>query len=131
VATWSDVRRLAGSLPEVDEQTMADGTARWRVRRVLFLWERPLRRADLEALGDRAPGEMPLAARVADLGVRAALIADQPDVFFTTPHFENYPAVLARLDRLSAQDLEELVVEAWLQRAPTKLVKDFLADRTG
>ena len=131
MATWSEVRLLACSLPEVEEQTMADGSARWRVRRALFLWERPLRRADLEALGDRAPEQTPLAARVADLGVRAALIADQPDVFFTTPHFENYPAVLARVDRLSAEDLEELVVDAWLQRAPAKLVKDFLGDRAG
>jgi len=110
---------------------MADGSARWRVRRTLFVWQRPLRRADLEALGDLAPEETPLAARVADLGVRAALIAEQPDVFFTTPHFENYPAVLARLERLSPADLEELVVEAWLQRAPAKLVKVFLADRAG
>jgi len=131
MATWSDVRRIACSLPEVDEQTMADGSTRWRVRRVLFVWERPLRRGDLDALGGQAPDEVPLAARVADLGVRSALIADQPDVYFTTPHFESYPAVLARLDRMSVTDLEELVVEAWLQRAPSRLVKEFLAGQTG
>src|SRR5947209_15064465 len=111
MATWADVRRIAGSLPEVDEQTMADGSSRWRVRRTLFVWERPLRRGDLEALGEQAPVEPPIAARVADLGVRAALIAEQPDVFFTIPHFATYPAVLARLDRLAADDLDELVVE--------------------
>jgi hypothetical protein len=131
MATWADVRRVAGSLPEVDEQTMADGSSRWRVRRTLFVWERPLRRGDLEALGDQAPADPPLAARVADLGVRAALIAEQPDVFFTMPHFATYPAVLARLDRLAAADLEELVVEAWLLRAPAKLAREFLADREG
>ena len=121
MATWSDVRRIAGELPEVDEQTMADGSSRWRVRRTLFVWERPLRRGDLEALGKAAPKDAPLAARVADVGVRAAMIAEDPDLFFTIPHFDGYPAVLARLDRLSAADLEELVVEAWLLRAPAKL----------
>jgi len=131
VATWEDVRAIAGTLPEVDEQVMADGSCRWRVRKTLFVWERPLRRGDLEALGEQAPQDPPLAARVADLGVRAAMIADQPDVFFTMPHFANYPAVLARLDRLSEPDLEELVVEAWLLRAPAKLAKQFLADRQG
>jgi len=131
MASWDDVRNIAGSLPEVDEQTMADGSSRWRVRKTLFVWERPLRRGDLEALGEQAPEDPPLAARVADLGVRAALIAEQPEVFFTMPHFANYPAVLARLDRLSVADLEELVVEAWLLRAPAKLVKSFLADRPG
>lgn len=131
MATWADVRRIAGALPEVDEQVMADGSSRWRVRKTLFVWERPLRRGDLEALGEQAPDDPPLAARVADLGVRAALIAEQPNVFFTIPHFEGYPAVLARLDRLSSADLDELVVEAWLLRAPAKLVKEFIADRPG
>jgi len=131
VSTWPDVRAVATSLPEVDERTMADGTCRWQVRRTLFVWERPLRRVDIEALGDDAPDGPVLAARVAELGARAAMIADQPDLYFTTPHFRDYSAVLARLDRLGREDLEELVTEAWLQRAPTKLVKAYLADRPG
>jgi hypothetical protein len=129
VATWADVRAVATSLPEVVEEPVRDGTLRWRVRDKLFAWERPLRRADLEALGAAAPDGPVLATRVADLGVRAALIAEQPDVYFTTPHFADYPAVLARLERLGSADLQELVLDAWLSRAPARLVKDFLADR--
>ena len=70
-----------------------------------------------------------LAARVADVGVKEALIADDPEVFFTTPHFDGYPAVLIRLDRISVPELDEVVVEAWLARAPKRLATQYLADR--
>ena len=93
------------------------------------MWERPLRRADYDALGEAAPDGPILGARVADVGVKEALLADQPDVYFTTPHFDGYPAVLVRLNRITVADLEELVVEAWLDRAPKRLGMQFLAER--
>jgi hypothetical protein len=131
VASWADVRAVALALPEVTENETAQGTARWRVRDKLFAWERPLRRADLEALGAAAPGGPVLAAHVADVGVRAVMISEEPDLYFTTPHFANYPAVLARLDLLGSADLEELLTEAWLLRAPARLRKAFEADAQG
>ena len=69
-----------------------------------------------------------LAARVADVGVKEALIADAPDVFFTTPHFDGYPAVLIRLDRIPVPELAEVVTEAGLTRAPKRLAAQLLAD---
>ncbi|MGH2888241.1 MAG: hypothetical protein ACRDNJ_01305, partial [Solirubrobacteraceae bacterium] len=54
-----------------------------------------------------------------------ALIEDDPGVFFTTPHFDGYPAILARLERMSAELLEEVVVEAWLVRAPRRLAEAY------
>jgi len=54
-----------------------------------------------------------------------ALIANDPGVFFTTPHFDGYPAVLVQLERIGADDLEEVIVEAWLARAPKKLAKEY------
>ena len=92
----------------------------------LFVWERPLRRADLEALGADAPEGPILGARVEHLGAKEALLADASGVFFTTPHFDGYPAVLVRLDDLVAEDLDEVVVEAWLARAPRRLVASYL-----
>ena len=68
MATWEDVRSLAMALPEAAEETSRE-TARWTVRGKLFVWERPLRKADLEALGDAAPDGPILGARVADEGV--------------------------------------------------------------
>src|SRR5438128_1342640 len=67
-----------------------------------------------------------LAARVEHLGAKEALLADDPRVYFTTAHFDGYPAVLTRLQRITAEDLRELVTEAWLARAPQPLVKAFL-----
>ena len=67
-----------------------------------------------------------LAARVPDEGAKQALIASDPDVFFTVAHFDGFPAVLVRLDRLEPADLDELATEAWLDRAPKRLAKQFL-----
>lgn len=123
MATWDDVRRLAAALPETTETAGRDGLADWRVRGRAFAWERPLRRGDLEALGAAAPTGDVLGLRVADVGVKAALVADDPAVCFTTPHFDGYAAVLVVLDRITLPVLEELLVEAWLARAPKRLAQ--------
>jgi hypothetical protein len=125
VATWDDVRRIALALPETAEAISRENR-HWRVKDKLFVWERPLRRPDLEALGDAAPDGPILGARVEHLVAKEALLANDPDVFFTTPHFEGYPAVLVRLDEISLDDLEEVIVEAWLCRAPKRLARAYL-----
>ncbi len=53
-------------------------------------------------------------------------LADDADVYFTTPHFDGYPAILVRLDRIALPELEELLVEAWLSRAPKRLATEYL-----
>jgi hypothetical protein len=125
MASWDDVRRLALALPEAVEQT-SRGLASWRVRDKGFVWERPLRQGDIRALGNSAPTGPILGARVEHLVAKEALLADDPDVFFTTPHFDGYPAVLVRLDRISLEDLEEVIVEAWLARAPKRLAQEYI-----
>jgi hypothetical protein len=125
VATWDDVRRIALSLPETSEQLSRD-LPQWRVKDKGFVWERPLRRADLEALGDKAPEGPILGARVEHLVAKEALLADDPSIYFTTPHFDGYPAILVRLDRIGLDDLHELIVEAWLARAPARLAKTYV-----
>lgn len=127
MATWDDVARIALSLPECSEQPL-HGLRSWRVRDKLFVWERPLRRSDLSALGDGAPDGPILGARVEHLVAKEALIADDPDVFFTTPHFDGYPAVLVQLQRIALDELEELVVEAWLARAPKRLARTYIEE---
>ena len=59
---------------------------------------------------------------------KAALIAEEPDVYFTTSHFDGYAAVLCRLDRLDGQGLTELVTEAWACRAPKRLLAEHPVD---
>jgi hypothetical protein len=127
VATWDDVRRIALELPEASEEVSRD-LRHWRVKDKGFVWERPLRRADLEALGDAAPDGPILGARVEHLVAKEALLADDPSVFFTTPHFDGYPAVLVRLERIGLEDLREVIVEAWLARAPKRLAEAYLSE---
>jgi hypothetical protein len=100
----------------------------WLIRDKLFVWERPLRQSDLKALGDAAPDGPILGARVEHLVAKEALIADDPDVYFTTPHFDGFPAVLVRLEKIELDELEELIVEAWLARAPKRLAKEYIAE---
>ena len=127
MATWNDVARIAGELPLTSEQSPRD----WRVGKKLLAWERPLRPSDRDALaaqGAQPPEGDILGVWVADEGVKFALVNDDPAVYFTTPHFDGYSAVLVILDAIDVADLEELITEAWLTRAPRKLVQEFLAD---
>ena len=126
--SWADVRSIALALPDTSE-VLSRELPQWRVRDKLFVWERPLRRADREALGADAPDGPILGVRAEHLGAKEALLADDPAVYFTTPHFDGYPAVLVRLDVIDRAELEELVVEAWLARAPKRLAEDYLATR--
>ena len=125
VASWDDVRRIALALPETSERVSRD-LRQWCVKDKLFVWERPLRRKDLEALGNEAPDGPILGARVEHLGAKEALLANDEGVFFTTPHFDGYPAILVRLEGIRVAYLDEVIVEAWLARAPKRLVKAYL-----
>jgi hypothetical protein len=124
-ASWDDVRRIALALPETDERISRD-LRQWRVKDKLFVWERPLRRKEIEALGAGAPDGPILGARVEDLGVKEALLAADPSVFFTTPHFDGHTSILVRLDRIGLRELEEAIVEAWLSRAPKPLAQQYI-----
>jgi hypothetical protein len=125
VATWDEVRRIALALPDTSER-QSHGHPTWRVKDKLFVWDRPLRKSDLLALGEDAPTGPILGARVEHLIAKEALLADNPDVFFTTPHFDGYPAVLVALDRISLEELNEVIVEAWLVRAPQRLAEQYI-----
>jgi hypothetical protein len=125
MATWDDVRRIALSLPETTE----DDGGTWRVRGKSFVWKRPLRKADFAALGADAPAGDILGARVSHVDQKDELIAADPSVYFTTPHFDGYPAILVILDAISVDELTELATDAWLVQAPKRLAASFLVDR--
>ena len=125
MATWRDVRRLALALPGTSETASRDHAA-WVVNDKFFVWERPLRKSDLEALGARAPKGPILGVRTSGLEMKEVVLASDPGVYFTTPHFDGYPAVLVRLDKIAIKDLKDVMLEAWLARAPKKVVDAFL-----
>ena len=131
MATWEDVSRLVLALPETIEREGRDGVLDWRVRDKPLVWERPLRPKDREALGDNAPDGPILGARTPGLAAKEALLADDPAIYFTTPHFDGYPAVLVRLDVIEPDELAELITEAWLAQVPKRMAAQYLAEHGG
>lgn len=125
MATWDDVRELALAMPGVEEG-VSRGTAVWRCGK-LVVWDRPLRQRDRDELGDDAPDGPILGAAVSDEGEKRALVESEPDIFFTTDHFQGYAAVLIRLDRIDRTRLAEVVTDAWLAVAPKQLVAEYEA----
>jgi hypothetical protein len=126
MATWDDVSRIALALPDTVEGTDTNGY-KWEVHNKHFAYERPLRARDLEELGAVAPDGPILGVRVADLDEKRGLIGSDPEVFFTIPHYANYPAVLVLLEKISLEQLNEVLTDAWLCRAPKRMAAAFLS----
>ncbi len=127
-----DLDRLAMSLPLTTKELSDLGRPSWRVSGSLYCCHRGDRRDAVDDGG--RPLDDVLMFRTADLGAKEALLADPTSHCFTTPHFDGYPAVLLRirdLQLLGRDDLEELVTEAWLSRAPKRVARSWLAARDG
>jgi hypothetical protein len=130
MATMADLDELALSLPETAKDVSEDGRPSYSVRSKLFCLHRSRRPDAIDSTTGERLGDV-LMFRVADLGVKELLLADDRGVYFTTPHFVGYPAVLLRipdLARLDREELRDMVVEAWLTRAPKRVAKAWLAD---
>jgi len=121
MATLDDVARLAAELPEV---TVGErhGHRTWFAGGKAFAWDRPFSKADVRRFGDQVPPDGTiLAVRVEDLGEKEAVLAANPDAFFTIPHFDGYSAVLIQLGKVSARALRDAVTDGWLACAPPAL----------
>ncbi len=126
----ADLDELALSLPHTTKDVSEDGRPSYLVHGKLFCCHRGRRRDAVDpATGERLDDV--LMFRVPDLDVKDLLVADDRAAFFTTPHFDGYPAVLLRipdLSRLDRDELHDLVVEAWLTRAQKRVAKAWLAE---
>jgi hypothetical protein len=126
----ADLDELALSLPEATKEVSDDGRPAYRVHGKLFCCQRGRRPDAVDPQTGERLADV-LMFRVADLDVKELLLADDRGVFFTTPHFDGYPAVLIRipqLARLDRDELHDLVAEAWLTRAQKGVTKAWLAD---
>ncbi len=128
MASWDDVERIALDLPAVVEEPTYDANRAWKVRGKLVVWQRPLRRRDIEELGDSAPGGQVAGVRTAHLEAREQRLAELAPAVFVTSHFDGYPALLVDLDRIHPEDLRELITDSWIRQAPRTLVREFLAE---
>lgn len=126
----TDLDELVLALPETTKELSDDGRPTYRVRGKLLCVHRSRRADALDPdTGDRLDDVLML--RVPDLDMKELILADERGIFFTTPHFTGYPAVLVRirdLGRLDREELEDMVVEAWLTRAPKRVAKAWLAE---
>jgi hypothetical protein len=128
VATMADLDELALGLPQVTKELSDDGRPSYQVHGKMFCFHRGRRPDAVDPdTGERLSDV--LMFRVTDLEEKELLLASG-GVYFTTPHFKGYPAVLVRipdLDRLSRDELRDLVVDAWLSRAQKRVAKAWLA----
>lgn len=130
MASFEDVERVVGGLPETEETTKY-GRRTWAVGGKGYAWERPFSKADLKRFGDETPPQGPiLALTVEDLAEKEAVLAARAgDGFFTIPHFNGYAAVLVELDVVPDGVLGEALLDAWLVHAPADVAKAHLASK--
>jgi hypothetical protein len=128
VSTMADLDAFALELPQATKELSEDGRPIYKVHGKLFCFHRGRRPDAVYENGDRLDDV--LMFRVADLDVKELLLSDSRGIYFTTPHFEGYAAVLVRipdLARLDPDELRDLVAEAWLTRAQKRVAKAWLA----
>jgi hypothetical protein len=126
----ADLDKFALAMPEATKQ-VEDGRPKYSVHGKRFCFHRTRRKDAVDPETGEQLDDV-LVFRVADLGVKELLLSDARAIYFTTPHWNGYPAVLMRirdLDRLDREELRDLVEEAWLTRAQKRLAKSWLAER--
>jgi len=126
----ADLDELALAMPEAEKSVGDDGRPSYAVRGKFFCFHRRPRPDAVDpATGERLDDV--LVFRVEGLDVKDLMLADDRGLFFTTPHWNGYPAVLMRipeLARIDRDELREIVVEAWFTRAPTRVARAWLAE---
>ena len=126
----ADLDELALGLPETTKEVSDDGRPAYKAHGKLFCCHRGRRPDALDQNGERLDDV--LMFRVADLDEKELILGDGRGIYFTTPHFDGYAAVLVRipeLERLDRDELADLVAEAWLTRAQKRVAKGWLAEQ--
>ncbi len=130
VATMQDLDELALGMPQATKEVADDGRPTYAVHGKFFCFHRSRRPDAVDPeTGERLDDV--LVFRVADLGEKEILLRDDRGLFFTTPHWNGYSAVLMRipeLARIDRDELHDLVAEAWLTRAQKRVAKAWLAE---
>ena len=127
MAKQTDVRKIALSLPETAEDPNSFGFSvnnKGKPKGFAWVWKE---RADPKKA--RVPNPAVLAVRVSDLNEKDLWIASEPEKYFTEPHYNGFPAILVRLDKVGLRELRSLLTSAWRCQAPSELVKQFDAKK--
>ena len=126
-----DLDELALAMPLATKEMSEDGRPTYSVHGKFFCFHRSRRPDAVDPeTGDRLDDVFVF--RVADLGEKEILLRDDRGVFFTTPHWDGYSAVLMRipdLARIDRDELRDLIAEAWLTRAQKRVAKAWLDEQ--
>lgn len=130
MATMADLDRIAMSLPQTTKEVSDDGRPSYQVHGKMYCFHRSRRPDAVDPVSGERMADV-LMFRVADEGVKELLLTDGRGIYFTTPHFNGYPAILVRipsLERMDDEELADLIAEAWLTRAQKRVAKAWLAE---
>jgi hypothetical protein len=133
MATMNDLDELALAMPQTTKELSVDGRPSYLVHGKLYCFHRGRRPDAVDADSGERLDDV-LMFRVPDLDVKELILSDGRGIWFTTPHFDGYAAVLIRipdLGRLDRDELREMVAEAWLTRAQKRVAKAWLAEHGG
>ena len=132
MATMADLDKLAMAMPQTTKEVSDDGRPSYLVHGKMYCFHRGRRPDAIDPDSGERMADV-LMFRVADQGVKELLLSDGRGVYFTTPHFNGYPAILMRipgLAQLDRQELADLVAESWLARAQKRVAKAWLAEHS-
>jgi hypothetical protein len=113
VVGWDTVREIALSFPEVEES--GEERTAFRVRGKLFAWV--ARERDGGGLGIRV-----------DRDEKQLILDSDPEVYFSSPHYDGWPGVQIRLEAIDEDELRMRLEDAWLIQAPKKLAAAYATE---
>jgi hypothetical protein len=109
--SFDDVRAIGLKLPDVEESSTY-GAPALKVGKSLLTCPAINKSAEPDTIVVRISFED-----------RDRLLKEQPDIYYVTDHYVNYPSILARLPRISRAELRDLLGTAWrfvIERAPKR-----------
>jgi hypothetical protein len=123
MATRDDLRRICANLPGAIESEDPFGfyvLNKGKGKGFIWIWQERV-----EPKSKRVPNERVLAISTPGLAAKEVLLASNPDVYFTEPHYNGFPAILVWLEKIDKDELEDIVVEAWLTKAPKDKITEY------
>lgn len=108
--TWDEFVKIACELPEVVEESS---------------YGRPALKVRGKFMAGHNIKEKAFVLRLDSVETQAFLIEMAPAIYFITPHYKDYPAVLARPGKLGKKEARGRLEQAWRIQAPKTLQKKY------